>query len=204
MQVQRGRLVLGSASPRRRELLAAAGVVPLVEPADVDETLVGEHTPWDAAVLVATRKAHALHERHRGKDVFVLCADTVVGVPRGAGWQLLGKAADRAEARAMLLALSGTVQAVSTGLCVARCRDGVLLHDVETTEVAMRTLSEVEIEAYLDTGEWRDKAGAYGIQGRADAFVVGLRGGGFDNVVGLPVQRALALVERAGLALARS
>ena len=191
-------LVLGSASPRRRDLLAAAGLAPRVEAADVDETVVGRPTPAEAAVDVARRKARALLELHRGRPLALLCADTVVGVEEDGGWTLLGKPADRAEARAMLQRLSGTTQVVATGLCVARASDGALFDDVEETHVTMRALTEAEIEAYLDGGEWEGKAGAYGIQGSADAFVVGLSGGGFDNVVGLPTERALALLERAG------
>jgi septum formation protein len=201
-------LVLGSASPRRRALLQERGVRFTVEPADVDETLAGAWTPEAAAREVALRKARALLARHAhggstrsgARDLFVLCADTVVGVPVDGGWRLLAKAADRDEARDMLRALSGTTQSVCTGLAVARCSDGALFDDVETTFVTMRALSAGEIESYLDTDEWRDKAGAYGIQGRADRFVVALAGGGFDNVVGLPVERALRLLERAGLA----
>ena len=195
------RLVLGSASPRRRALLDERYVVFTVEPADVDESLVGEFTPAAAAREVALRKARVLLERHRGDALFVLCADTVVGVPDGAGWRLLAKAADRDEARTMLQQLSGTTQSVCTGIAVARCSDGSLFDDVETTFVTMRALSAREIEDYLDSDEWRDKAGAYGIQGSADRFVVGLSGGGFDNVVGLPVERALLLLARAGLEL---
>lgn len=201
MHVRGARLVLGSASPRRRALLEERGALFTIEPADVDESLVGEFTPAAAARDVALRKAQALLARHRGEDLFALCADTVVGVPEGAGWCLLAKAADRDEARAMLARLSGTTQSVCTGLAVARCRDGALFDDVETTFVTMRELSHDEIENYLDTDEWRDKAGAYGIQGSADRFVVGLSGGGFDNVVGLPVERALGLLARAGLEL---
>jgi len=194
-------LVLGSASPRRRDLLAAVGLEPAIEAAEVDETIVGRPAPGAAAVEVARRKARALLERHRGRAVVILCADTVVGVDDGEStgdWTLLGKPADRDEARAMLERLSGTTQVVATGLCVARASDGALFDDVEETHVTMRGLTEAEIEAYLDGGEWEGKAGAYGIQGSADAFVVGLSGGGFDNVVGLPTERALALLERAG------
>ncbi|QDU85178.1 Maf-like protein YhdE [Planctomycetes bacterium Pla163] len=191
-------LVLGSASPRRRELLAGVGLAPPVVPADVDESVVGRPAPEVAAVDIARRKARALAASRVGAAVVVLCADTVVGVQDEDGWTLLGKPSDRDEARRMLQRLSGSTQVVSTGLCVARCSDGALFDDVESTHVTMRPLGPDEIDAYLDSGEWRDKAGAYGIQGRADAFVVGLSGGGFDNVVGLPVERALALLERAG------
>lgn len=191
-------LVLGSASPRRRELLAGVGLEPPVVPADVDESVQGRPEPQVAAMDIARRKARALATTRKGQPVVVLCADTIVGVQDSDGWTLLGKPADRDAARAMLQRLSGSTQVVSTGLCVVRCSDGALFDDVESTHVTMRPLGAVEIEAYLDTGEWRDKAGAYGIQGHADAFVVGLSGGGLDNVVGLPVDRALALLEQAG------
>ncbi|MCK6444880.1 MAG: Maf family protein [Planctomycetes bacterium] len=197
----RPRIVLASASPRRRELLARAGLEFTIEPADVDETLAEFVDPRDAAVRLAERKARAVAERHRGAPVVVLGADTIVALPPGAGdrrWRLLGKPVDEADERAMLAALSGTRHAVITGVAVVRALDGASFSDAERTWVAMRVLVASEIDEYVASGEWRDKAGGYAIQETADRFVTGLEEGGFDNVVGLPVGLALGLLARAG------
>ena len=102
----------------------------------------------------------------------------------------------------MLRSLSGTRHSVVTGLCVVRAKDQEALLDAERTWVTMRVISAAEIAAYVGSGEWRDKAGGYAIQESADRFVTALEGGGFDNVVGLPVRRALALLQRAGALVA--
>jgi len=205
------RLILASASPRRRELLRAEGVVFEVEPANVDETLQGSPTPEEAARELALRKvthAHvtAMADGHDGSsDRWILAADTVVGLPpRGAGepWRLLAKAADEDEAREMLGSLSESRHEVVTGVAVARLRAGEPNAEIrvvaETTVVAMRAIAADELDAYVASGEWRDKAGAYAIQETADRFVTELVGGGFDNVVGLPVKRTLRLLESMG------
>lgn len=192
------RVVLASASPRRRELLAAAGLAFSIEPADVDETLSGFDDPRDAALELAQRKARAIAERLRGEPAFVIGSDTIVAVPAGDGWRLLGKAEDEREEREMLGWLSGTRHAVLTGVCVVRAADLAPFRDVERTWVRMRELSAADVDAYVASGEWRDKAGGYAIQESADRFVVGLEEGGFDNVVGLPVGLTLALLRRAG------
>ncbi|HVS18471.1 MAG TPA: Maf family protein [Planctomycetota bacterium] len=189
------RLVLASASPRRRELLRAAGVEFELAPVDVDETLEHFETPHAAALELARRKARAcLALRAAPTHELVLGADTVVALPRGARWHLLGKPADAQEARAMLGALSDTRHAVVTGVCVLRGRDGAEAGEAATTWVRMRALTPAEIEAYAVSCEWRDKAGGYAIQETADRFVTELTGAGFDNVVGLPVALALGLV----------
>ena len=192
-------IVLASASPRRRELLARAGLRFAVDPADVDESLAPGLDPRTAALELAERKARAVALR-RADGAWVVGADTVVALEEPGGWRLLGKAADEAEARAMLRALSGTRHAVVTGVAVARAGADELAADAETTWVTMRPLDEREVEAYVASGEWRDKAGAYAIQETADRFVTRLEQGGFDNVVGLPVERTLALLRSVGAA----
>ena len=99
----------------------------------------------------------------------------------------MGKPADALEAREMLTRLSGTRHAVVTGVCVVRGADGEVFQGSERTWVVMREITPAEVEAYVASGEWEDKAGGYAIQETADAFVEALEGGGFDNVVGLPV-----------------
>jgi len=193
------RLVLASASPRRRELLRAAGVAFELAPVDVDETLEVFDTPRAAALELARRKARAcLALREQAADELVLGADTVVALDHGGRWRLLGKPADEDEARAMLRSLSDTRHAVVTGVCVLRGRDGAEAADAATTWVRMRALSDAEVEAYAASGEWRDKAGGYAIQETADRFVTELVGAGFDNVVGLPVELALGLLGALG------
>jgi septum formation protein len=195
------RVVLASASPRRRELLAAAGLAFEVAPVPVDEALDEFDRPDDAALELARRKAQAAARQlaARCEAALVVGADTVVAVQDGDRWRLLGKAQDEREARTMLSSLSGTRHVVVTGVCVVRAPGGAVWCAAERTWVTMRALAEAELAAYVASGEWRDKAGAYAIQESADRFVVGLEGA-FDNVVGLPVRTTLELLERAGLA----
>jgi len=184
------RIVLASASPRRRELLAAAGLQFEVLPADVDESLPEGIDPAAGAVLLARTKARAVGKRLGDQDALVLAADTIVAL----GGRFLGKPADADEARAMLRALSRSRHTVVTGVAVLRTRDGALETGFERTWVTMREIAADEIEAYVRSGEWQGKAGGYAIQETADRFVTKLEEGGFDNVVGLPVRLALDLL----------
>ncbi|MEX1026265.1 MAG: Maf family protein [Planctomycetota bacterium] len=193
------RLVLASASPRRRALLAAEGLTFDVVPSGIEERLAGALAAGPAAAALARDKAQAVAAQLRESAV-VLGADTLVVVgaadaPLDA-CSVLGKPADADAARRTLVTLSGTRHRVVTGLC-ALAPAGTFL-DSETTWVTMRPWTAAEIEAYVASDEWRDKAGGYAIQSGADRFVTALEGGGFDNVVGLPVARALALLRRAG------
>lgn len=194
------RIVLASASPRRRELLTAAGLAFEIDPADVDESFDEAIAPADAARLLAERKARTVLARHAAEDVIVLAADTIVAVEAdGRARQktlYLGKPADAAEARSMLEALSGSRHVVVTGVCALRAQGQRAALAAETTWVTMRTLDPAEIEAYVASEEWRDRAGGYAIQETAERFVTGLEGGGFDNVVGLPVALALECIRR--------
>lgn len=191
------RILLASASERRRVLLAGAGVTFDIEPSAVDERLPEPLGPETAAEVLAERKARAVARRHAGEDVVVLGADTIVALEGRAGPELLGKPADAGEARTMLGRLSGSRHRVVTGVAVVRAADGTARVAHERTWVAMRPIAPEEIEAYVASGEWRDKAGGYAIQETADAFVTGLEEGGFDNVVGLPVALALRLLAAA-------
>jgi septum formation protein len=195
------RIVLASASPRRRELLEQAGIAFEVAPADVDERLPAETAAEAGAVLLARRKARAAAERLSGEDAIVLAADTIVALDdpaRPGVARLLGKARDAAEARAMLATLSGSRHAVVTGVAARRTRDGAEEAAFERTWVTMRAITPEEIDAYVRSGEWEGKAGGYAIQETADRFVVRLEEGGFDNVVGLPVALALELLAALG------
>ena len=182
-------LILASASPRRRELLAAAGVSCVSDAADVDESVRAGESPAAYAERLAREKAALVAARHPG--ALVLGADTVVVVDD----EILGKPADAADARRMLKRLSGRTHDVMTAVAVAR--DGVILSCVEYSTVEMRKISEKEVQAYVLTGEPMDKAGAYAIQGGAGPFVCRFSGD-FDTIVGLPVKVALDLLSKHG------
>jgi septum formation protein len=187
------RLVLASASPRRAELLAAAGLACEVSPADVDETPHVAEPPEEYALRVARDKATAVARRQHAGSPAILAADTVV--VSGAG-QILGKPADRAEARAMLKTLSGDVHKVHTAV-VLHTSDHVLA-ELVTTRVRFTSLSDSEIEWYVQTGEPDGKAGAYAIQGRASRFIEWIEGS-WSNVVGLPVATVYRMLKHAGV-----
>ena len=189
--VARAALVLASASPRRRDLLAQIGIVPdRVVPAALDEApLRGELAEAHAARL-AGAKARAVAAQHPG--AFVLGADTVVAVGR----RLLPKADDEATAGRCLEFLSGRRHRVVGGVCLI-APGGRLRMRIVTTVVAFTRLAEADIRAYLASGEWRDKAGGYAIQGRAAAFVRFLSGS-YSNVVGLPLFETFNLLTGAG------
>ncbi|HET9783818.1 MAG TPA: Maf family protein [Terriglobales bacterium] len=171
------RIVLASASPRRRELLIAAGFVVEVRPADVDETpLLGE-VPAAYVARLARAKTFAVSAQ---PEEVVLGADTTVVVDD----DILAKPADDAEAAAMLRRLSSRSHRVLTGVCLRRGAHQA--EEVEATEVWFDPLSESDIAAYVASGEPRDKAGAYAIQGRAARFIPRIAGS-YSNVVGLPI-----------------
>ncbi|MDA9865390.1 Maf family protein [bacterium] len=184
------RLVLGSASPRRLELLAQIGVVPdEVRPADIDETPLKGELPRDYCRRVTLDKARAVP---RNADEVVLCADTTVAVGR----RILGKPADRAEAAAFLTLLGGRRHRVITAVTVVS-DSGVRSRDV-VSAVKMARLSEADLAAYLDTGDWKGKAGGYAIQGPAGAFIPWISGS-YTAIMGLPVYETSRLLQAAGI-----
>ena len=186
----RPELVLASASPRRVELLALVGIVPdRIEPADIDETPLKGETPPRLAARLAVGKAEAVAAR--APEAVVLAADTVVAVGR----RFLEKAANEAEAERFLRLLSGRNHRVLTGVAVAA--GGRVRHRVVDTRVSFKVLSEAEIAAYVASGEWRGKAGGYGIQGRASAFVTRIVGS-YPAIVGLPLYETVNLLAGAG------
>jgi len=188
----RPRLILASASPRRLALLAQIGVAPdAVSPADIDETPSAGELPRAYALRLAIEKAAAVAARE-GAEAAVLAADTVVSIGR----RILGKPADADEAERFLRQLSGRRHRVTTGVAL-QAGDRVWTRRVET-QVKLKRLSEREIAAYLDVGEWRGKAGGYAVQGVAAAFVPWI-GGSYSNVVGLPLTETAGLLEAAGL-----
>jgi len=171
-------LVLASASPRRVELLHAAGFRPIVVPAGVDETGFPGETPAAHVLRLARAKADLIAPRYA--TAAVLGADTVVAL----GDEILGKPRDDEDARRMLGRLAGRMHRVYTGVALAV--GGDLRAEVETSEVTVAPLSTAEIAWYVASGESRDKAGAYAIQGLASRYVTSIQGS-YSNVVGLPV-----------------
>ena len=182
-------LVLASASPRRRELLAAAGVAHHAVPVDVDETPTPGESPADYVERVALLKADAAAVLHPGR--FVVGADTAVVL----GEDLFGKPRDEADAERMVSMLAGRSHEVLTGLAVVG--NGQRLSLVERTTVWMAPLNPREIKAYVRTGEPFGKAGGYAIQGRASRFVLRIAGS-YTNVVGLPVAAVVSLLRQIG------
>jgi septum formation protein len=183
--------VLASASPRRLELLRQVGVEPdEVLAADVDETPLKKETPRLLATRLARDKAGAAAALRPG--AWVLAADTVVAV----GLRLLEKAASEAEARRFLELLSGRAHRVMTGVAVV-APDGRQAARLSESRLHFKRLTPAEIDGYVASGEWRGKAGGYGVQGRAGGFVLDLHGS-YSGVVGLPLYETLSLLEGLG------
>jgi septum formation protein len=183
------RLILGSASPRRKELLAQLGIMPdAVLPPDIDENPRKGELPRPYCARMAAEKAAAVQA---GDDDMVLCADTTVALGR----RILGKPADAGEAAAFLTLLGGRRHEVITAVAVRR---GARMWTREVISVVkFKRLSDAELNGYLASGEWQGKAGGYAIQGRAGAFVPWMQGS-FTGVVGLPVSETAALLAAAG------
>ncbi len=187
------RLILASASPRRRDLLARIGVVAEVDPAELDETPHKGELPALYARRIAAAKAALVAARHPG--AVVLAADTVVA----AGRRILPKAGDAAEVRACLALLSGRRHRVLSAVTVIDAA-GVARHRLSISIVAFTILPPAVIEAYAACGEGIGKAGGYAIQGRAEALVRALSGS-HSGVMGLPLFETRALLLGAGIAL---
>ena len=187
----RAPLVLASASPRRLDLLRQAGIEPdAVAVADIDETPRKDETPRRLVLRLAEGKAAAGAARAPG--AYVIGADTMVAVGR----RVLGKPGDEAEARRMLALLSGRAHRVLTGVSV-RAPGGRAASRVSETRVQWKRLTAAEVDAFIACGEWRGVAGAYRIQGRAEAFVLEVQGS-YSGVVGLPLYETLCLLRGLG------
>ena len=185
------KLILASASPRRKALLELAGLVFDIVPGDVDESFRGKETPRNHVRRLSREKAIAVAGRY--PDAWVLGADTIVLI----NGEVLGKPRTKDEARAMLRKLSGRTHRVLSGFTILRKSAGTVFTDVVESRVIFKTLSAEEIEWYAETDEPYDKAGAYGIQEKAGIFVSRVSGC-LLNVVGLPVPLLLELLKRAG------
>lgn len=184
-------IVLASASPRRAQLLASAGIRFEAASSDIPEEFLPDESPVDHVRRLAEAKARAVAGRHAGR--FFVGADTIVvcdGEP-------LGKPRDRLDAGRMLCRLSGKLHDVLTAYAVYDAVDGRIEVAVTTTRVWFKTLRPAEIAAYVETDCPLDKAGAYGIQGRAASMVERIDGS-YTNVVGLPLEETVATLARMG------
>jgi septum formation protein len=174
------KLILASASPRRKDLLQQIGIVPdLIDPADIDESPLKNELPRQYAERIAEQKASAAALKHTSD--FVLGADTVVTTGR----RILPKAIDDAEVKKYLKLLSGKQHSVLTAICIIS-PDGKKSARVVTTKVKFKLLTQNEIDAYIKSGEGIGKAGGYAIQGLAGGFVKAINGS-YSSVVGLPL-----------------
>lgn len=186
-----GKLILASASPRRVELLTQVGISPdAVVPADIDETPLRRERPRPLAERLSLEKACAIAKQY--PDDFILAADTVVSL----GIRVLEKPVDGQEAAKFLKQLSGRRHRVIGGFTVIT-PDGTDVVRSVVTQVRFKRLTDQEIEAYIDGGEWQGKAGGYAIQGAAAAFIPWI-GGSYSNVVGLPLTEVIATLNGLG------
>ncbi len=189
------RLILASASPRRKELLKNLGYEFSIEVCDLDENSE-KMLPYELVMDLAKTKAEAIMDMHRGEDVLVLGADTVVANEG----EILGKPRDLEHAKEMITALQGKTHQVYTGVCLC-WNDGKVnqhLTFYEKTDVIVYPMTLEEIEAYVATKECSDKAGSYAIQGLFSPYIKGISGD-YNNVVGLPVARIYQEIKKLGL-----
>lgn len=183
------KLILGSGSPRRKEILAQVGIVPFeIRAPNVDETPLKKELPLQYCMRIAEKKIHAIK---LADDEIAICADTTVALGR----RILGKPINRAEADRFLNLLSGRRHKVIT--CVAIKKQNKIKTKEVVSRVKMRFLSPQEKEIYLDTGDWEGKAGGYGIQGLASSFIPWI-GGSYTGIVGLPLTETIGLLSSLG------
>lgn len=186
------KLILASASPRRRELIARLGIEPAgVAPADIDEAALKGEMPRAYAARMAREKALAV----AGGDAHVLAGDTVVALGR----RILPKAEDEATARKCLELMSGRRHTVLSAIAL-KAPDGTLRERLSETVVRFKSLCREEIDAYIASGEWHGKAGGYAIQGSAEGLIAWISGS-HSGVVGLPLFETRTLLKSAGFPL---
>ena len=185
-------LVLASASPRRKELLANVGIDALVEPVDADESPLPGESPRDYVGRVARLKLGVFLSRTSRTEGFALAADTTVEIDG----EILGKPETDAHAFEMLRRLAGRTHEVSTAVALGRIGEGLIGECLVTTRVRFRPCDDATLRRYVETGEGRDKAGSYAIQGYGSALAEAIEGS-YTNVVGLPVAETVALLDDA-------
>ena len=183
------KLILGSASPRRKEILAQVGIIPFeIRAPNIDETPLAKELPLQYCSRITEKKIQALK---LADDEIAICADTTVAVGR----RILGKPSDRDEANSFLNLLSGRRHKVIT--CVAVRKQNKIRTKEVVSRVKMRVLGFEEKEFYLNSGDWEGKAGGYGIQGIASSFIPWI-GGSYTGIVGLPLTETIGLLSTFG------
>lgn len=191
------RLVLASASPRRKTLLESAGITPVVVASNASEEVKGEGLePEELVKLLARRKIREVSLGYPSD--YVLGGDTIVYIDG----KVLGKPENRADAVSMLRNISGRTHVVYTGVALYEPKSGTVLDDCDATKVTMRAMDDDEIRWYVSTGEPMDKAGSYALQGVGGFFVERIDGD-FSSVIGLPLPKVYSLLMRAGVPLDR-
>ena len=191
------KLILASASPRRKELLKNLGYAFSIEVCDLDENS-DKTKPYELVMDLAQTKAKAIMDMHAGEDVIVIGADTVVANES----EILGKPRDLEHAKEMISSLQGKIHQVYTGVCLY-WNDGKINQNLtffEKTDVEVYPMTTEEIEAYVATRECEDKAGSYAIQGLFSPYIKGISGD-YNNVVGLPVARIYQEIRKLGLVI---
>lgn len=188
--MEKYRIILASASPRRRELLHQIGLKPEIVPSQIEENITGVR-PDQVVMELSRQKAEDVATAYTGEQAVVIGADTVVSLENN----ILGKPHSQEEAWEMLSRLSGTGHQVYTGVTVINCRNGKSETFAEKTDVFVYPMEEEEIRRYIATKDPMDKAGAYGIQGQFAAYIKEIRGD-YTNVVGLPVGRVYQTLKK--------
>lgn len=183
------KIILASASPRRKELLSRFGIEFEVYPASIQEDEISADTPEENVIKIAFEKAEKIAKLH--PDDIVIGADTIVVYQD----KILGKPANEKDAVKMLRFLSGKTHYVLTGLVIINKSENIILTDYEKTYVTMRELNLEEIKDYANSKEPLDKAGAYAIQGKAKDFIIDIKGC-FYNVVGLPMDKLIGMLKK--------
>lgn len=198
------RIILASSSPRRSEILTSLGISFVQLHPEIDESVCDSLVPELRVAALAELKALAARDiaaslpgLQAGPE-YILAADTLVALRRGAVWKTIGKPQDREDAAAMLRELAGKTHSVFTGLCLLERKSGRRQTSTCASSVRFATLSDDEIDGYLDTGEWNGAAGAYRIQGFGSCIVEELKGS-WSCVVGLPIRELYAMLGSAGI-----
>jgi septum formation protein len=185
------KLLLASASPRRLEIIKGLGFDPIVEPVDLDESIFDDRAIPERVVALAEAKARLSARTTRFDCRWILGADTLVGLDDST----FGKAENEEAARGMIRSLAGRTHSVATGLCLID-RYGDRAHSIlSETSVSFAEMSDMEVDAYIATGEWKGAAGAYRIQDTASMFIEQIHGS-FTGVVGLPIREFYVILQR--------
>lgn len=187
MRIMR-KIVLASSSPRRKEILERFLLDFKIVPSEVDEEFIKSEDPKSVVKCLALEKCRCVAKRCTDGEI-VIAADTLVYKE-----EILGKPINRSDAFSMIRLLSGDTHQVLTGICIIDSKSGTLALECEVTDVVFRDLTDEKIERYLDTREYIDKAGAYGIQGYGEVLVKSINGS-FSNVVGLPISKLDEMLE---------